>query len=82
MDAVTLEHRRLEIAKIALNSTDEKIINKLFSYAQKLTRETESSPVLMTDEELKESVDRAVNQYKNGETVSHEEFLKERAQWL
>lgn len=82
MDAVTIEHRRLEIAKIALNSTDEKIINKLFSYAQKLTREMESTPFQMTEQELNDSVDRAMQQHREGRTISHDEFLKKHAQWL
>lgn len=82
MNAATIEQRRVEIAKIALNSTDENIINKLFIYAQKLTDGSQGFPLSMTDEELIESVDRAMEQYKNGETISHEEFLEKRTQWL
>ncbi|MDO5665014.1 MAG: hypothetical protein Q4G63_07135 [Bacteroidia bacterium] len=82
MDAVTIEHRRLEIAKIALNSTDEKMINKLFLYAKKLSKKAETYPCQMTEQELSNSVDRAIEQYNNGKTVSHEEFLKKRTQWL
>lgn len=82
MDALTVEHRRVELAKMVLNSSDENIINKLFSYAQKLVKEEGITPFQMTEQELNDSVDRAMEQYRNGKTISHDEFLKKHAQWL
>ncbi|MDF9830268.1 hypothetical protein [Parabacteroides sp. PF5-6] len=59
---------------------------EILRFLQKLScvkiLETPEPPCQMNAEELRNSVDRGFRQYQNGQTISHEEFLKKHERGL
>lgn len=71
MDAITLYKNKEQIIRSILDA-DEDTITKIAEVLKKAVK----FPARMTVGELKEEAMEGVNQVKNGQVISHEDFLK------
>ncbi|MDH6341792.1 hypothetical protein M2480_000751 [Parabacteroides sp. PFB2-12] len=72
MSTFAIHTKRAELIRQIRQETDETVLDRLIACLKKES----NAPCQMTPKELEESVDRAIQQYRNGQTITHEEFLK------
>ena len=78
-----LNTRILEFVKEFLEEDDENLINKLMSFFTEIKYSTGTIPgVPGTADELKASIARAEEEYKNGQGIEHDKVFEKYKQWL
>ncbi len=85
MTTIGLDERKTELACRILDETNEKIVDQLFAYFVKMKKANTSiekiSDMPYTDEEKLADTEQAMEEVRNGHTITHEEFVKKHAAW-
>ena len=69
--------KQVEIARIALTTTDEEVIIKLFNYAKKLMgKENQKFPCQYTIEEVKEGIKQSIKEVEAGKVTLYDAVIK------
>ena len=78
MSTIAIHTKQEELIRRIRQETDETVLDSLMAY---LTKKP-NPPCQMTPKDLEDSVDKAIQQYRNGQAITHEEFLKKHREWL
>jgi hypothetical protein len=77
-----LNARKLEYIRDFLNEDDEMLVKEqIISFWQAKSARDAIPGLPNTIEELKASIERGIEQYRQGKGITHAEFLKEQAIW-
>jgi hypothetical protein len=82
MTTMELDTQKVNLVKEILNETDENVVIRVMDYIRIIKEEKVNLPCRMTIEELHEEIKQSLIDYKNGLGTTHEEFLKEQAEWF
>jgi hypothetical protein len=82
MTTLELNTRKLDFVKEFLNEEDENLVKEQMNFFCEAKQISDIVPDLpRTVDEVKASVERGMEQYRQGKGISHAEFLKEQATW-
>jgi hypothetical protein len=82
MTALELNTQKLKFVKEFLNEEDENVVKEQMDFFWETKHVTNIIPgIPRTVEDIKDSVTRGVEQYRQGKGITHAEFLKEQAAW-
>ncbi|MCW0484962.1 hypothetical protein [Gaoshiqia sediminis] len=75
MKETTIDKQK-ELARFALTTDNEEVIDKVLRYARKLMGKKQKLPCQYTIEEVKEGIKKSIDEVAEGKTISYEDVLK------
>ncbi|MDR1182175.1 MAG: hypothetical protein LBL13_09395 [Bacteroidales bacterium] len=78
MTAIELNAKKIELIK---EIDSEELLDKMLAYLHRLKKKGSKPPCQYTLDELKERIDRAEENIKQGEYLTHEELEEQLLKW-